>query len=374
MLVENKAESEVRKVLAQAGIEVDGENPWDIRVHNKKFYRRMALCGSLGLGEAYMAGWWDCDSLDMFFARLVQSPAVQRNNNTIPSRAVEVVAKFTNRQNKRRAFQVGEEHYDLGNDLYQAMLDQRMVYTCAYWKGVDNLDAAQEAKLDLACRKLHLEPGMRVLDIGCGWGSFCKFAAENYGVNVVGVTISKEQAELARIRCKGLPVEIRLQDYRDCCDGEYDRVVSLGMMEHVGAKNYRTYLATAHKNVKSGGLFLIQVIGTRASMLATDPWLNKYVFPNSMLPSVSQIGAALDGLFSMEDWHSFGAYYDKTLMAWNENFEKNWSELKNQYSEKFHRMWRYYLLMSAGLFRVKQAQLWQVVLSKDLPDLYEPVR
>jgi cyclopropane-fatty-acyl-phospholipid synthase len=282
-----------------------------------------------------------------------------------------------NHQSQRRAFEVGERHYDLGNDLYEAMLDKRMTYTCAYWKSADCVDDAQEAKLDLVCRKIGLQPGDKVLDVGCGWGSFARFAAERYGAEVVGITISKEQAELTSERCKGLPVEIRLQDYRDCHDaaGKFDRVVSLGMMEHVGYRNYRTYMSMIYDNLRPNGLALIQVIGTMKSAHTTDPWLDRYIFPNSMLPSVKQFGEAIDGLFMMQDWHSFGHYYDLTLMAWYSNFEKAWGRLSASYDERFRRMWRYYLLFCAGIFRSGKAQLWQVVMSKGrVPGVYEAVR
>ena len=242
------------------------------------------------------------------------------------------------------------------------MLDERMVYTCGYWKDVNNLDDAQEKKLDLVCRKIGLKSGQRILDIGCGWGSFAKFAAERYGAQVVGITVSKEQVVLARERCKGLPVEIRLQDYRDLNE-KFDHIISLGMFEHVGYKNYREYMTVARRCLVDGGLFLLHTIGGNISSTQTDAWIDKYIFPNSIIPSAKQITSAYEGLFVMEDWHNFGTYYDRTLMAWFENFDNAWPALASKYNERFYRMWKFYLLVCAGTFRSRHNHLWQIVLS-----------
>ena len=272
-------------------------------------------------------------------------------------------SKLFNLQSKARAFKVGEHHYDLGNDLYEAMLDKRLNYTCGYWKNANTLDEAQEAKLELVCQKIGLQPGMRVLEFGCGWGSFAKYAAEKYGANVLGVTVSKEQVKLGMEMCEGLPVELRLQDYRDV-EGTYDAVISIGVMEHVGYKNYRTYMEVVDRCLKEGGIAFFHTIGGNTSRTAADPWTNKYIFPNGMLPSIAQLGTAMEGLFVMEDWHNIGPDYDKTLMAWYANFESAWPELKEKYGDRFYRMWRYYLLSSAGGFPIPVPALWQVVMTR----------
>ncbi|MBI4146859.1 cyclopropane fatty acyl phospholipid synthase [Candidatus Woesearchaeota archaeon] len=356
------ARDRVQQILAFANIELNGRMPWDPQVHNEAFYSIVLAGGSLALGESYMDGWWDCEQLDVFFTKVLQA---ELDKKVSPWTLVfeNLKAWVFNLQSKSRAFEIGEAHYDLGNDLYECMLDKRMTYTCAYWKNAKNLDQAQERKLDLVCKKIGLKKGMSVLDIGCGWGSFAKFAAEKYGARVVGITVSKEQVELARQHCRGLPVEIRLQDYRDVFE-QFDRVISLGMFEHVGYKNYRTYMEVVHRCLKEGGLFLLHTIGGNISVTSTEPWINKYIFPNSMLPSVSQIASSVEGLFVMEDWHNFGAYYDKTLMAWFKNFNNGWKKLIGRYDERFYRMWKYYLLSCAGSFRSRRNQLWQVVLSK----------
>jgi cyclopropane-fatty-acyl-phospholipid synthase len=258
---------------------------------------------------------------------------------------------------------VGEKHYDIGNDLYEKMLDSRMIYSCGYWKDAQNLDEAQENKLELTCRKLKLAAGQKVLDIGCGWGGTARYMAEHYGVEVVGATISQAQAELARTRCAGLPVEILLMDYRDL-KGRFDKIVSIGMFEHVGPKNYRTYFSKVSELLKEDGLFLLHTIGSNTSAISTDPWIERYIFPNGVIPSAQQISAAFEGCFVMEDWHNFGSYYDQTLMAWRENFDRAWPELKQSYDERFRRMWDYYLASCAASFRARDNQLWQIVLSK----------
>ena len=242
------------------------------------------------------------------------------------------------------------------------MLGQRLVYSCGYWARADNLDQAQVDKLDLICRKLQLRPGMRVLDIGCGWGEALKYAAQKYGVSGVGVTISQEQAAFARALCAGLPVEIRLQDYRQL-DERFDAIFSIGMFEHVGVKNYRTYFEVAQRCLQRTGLFLLHSIGTNVSRDRADPWIAKYIFPNSMLPSAAQITAAMEGLFVLEDWHNFGPDYGRTLQAWRANVEAAWARLDGRYDERFRRMWRFYLAGSMATFRTRLSQLWQLVLS-----------
>jgi len=360
-------------LLAEAGIAVNGSRPWDIQVHHPRTFERFLARGRLGLGESYMDGWWDCHALDEFVHRALRADLVShidKKHFVLPI----IRAKLFNLQRGRRAFEIGKAHYDLGNDVFETMLDSRLVYTCGYWDGVSTLDEAQEQKLDLVCRKTGLEPGMRVLDIGCGWGSFAKFAAERYGAEVVGVTVSREQVELGNRLCVGLPVELRLQDYRNV-DETFDRVVSLGMFEHVGCKNYRRYFEVARRVLNDDGLFLLHTIGGKHTTTVTDPWIGKYIFPNSMLPSIAQIGAATEGLFVMEDWHNFGADYDKTLMAWWANFNAGWPALRDRYGERFYRMWRYYLLLCAGSFRARYNNLWQIVLSpRGVPGGYASVR
>jgi cyclopropane-fatty-acyl-phospholipid synthase len=370
-----KYKKTVQDILAFAGVEIDGSNPWDITINNDEFYRKVLTEGELGIGESYMDNWWDAGKVDELIFKIVSARLEEKVRLKFSIILKILSATLVNLQSKRRAFIIGEKHYDLGNDLFSNMLDRRMNYSCAYWKDAGNLEKAQEDKLELICRKLHLTPGMRILDIGCGWGSFGKYAAERYNAEVVGITVSKEQVELGRKLCEGMPVEFRLMDYRDLVE-KFDRIVSVGMIEHVGYKNYRTFFEIASKCLNDNGLFLLQTIGNIKSEKSIDPWTDKYIFPNGMLPSVAQLGKAIEKLFVMEDWHNFGKDYDKTLLAWYENFEMNWHKIKNNYSERFFRMWKYFLLSAAGSFRTGiRNQLWQIVLSKNgIPGGYKSVR
>jgi cyclopropane-fatty-acyl-phospholipid synthase len=353
----------VEENLAKADVHLNGKRPWDLQVHDERFYQDVAIRGTLGMGESYMRGWYDCDQLDECVCRILKTNTYSKCRYTAVTFLKGATALLFNKQSKSRAFEVGQKHYDIGNDLFQCMLDKRMAYSCAYWKEAKDLDAAQEAKLDLICRKLSLKKGQKILDIGCGWGSFVKYAAERYGVQAVGITVSKEQLDLAKNLCEGLPVELRLQDYRDLNE-TFDHIISVGQFEHVGCKNYRTYMKVAERCLKDDGLFLLHTIGNKVSVNSGDPWLEKYIFPNGMLPSISQIARACEKLFLIEDLHNFGAYYDPTLMAWYHNFKNHWNTLKVKYNEQFYRMWSYYLLTCAGVSRSRYFQLWQIVLSK----------
>jgi cyclopropane-fatty-acyl-phospholipid synthase len=348
-------------LLSLADVEINGNRPWDIRVHNDDFYPRVLSGGSLALGESYIEGWWDCPSLDELFYRIFQAQL----DNTLKSWTwilESLRARLFNLQKPSRAYHIGRHHYDIGNNLYACMLDERMIYSCAYWESASTLDEAQEAKLDMVCRKLDLQPGMRVLDIGCGWGGTARFAAERCGVEVVGITVSEEQVKCAKESCQDLPVDIHLQDYRSL-EGSFDRILSIGMIEHVGYKNYKIFMRKVRELLKDDGLFLLQTIGSTKSVTKVDPWIARYIFPNSMLPSAKQISDAIEGLFVLEDWHSFGADYDKTLMHWFQNFDNGWDTLKDDYDEAFYRMWKYYLLCCAGAFRARSIQVWQIVFS-----------
>ena len=309
-----------------------------------------------------MDGWWDCEQLDEFFNKVLTA---ELDKKVVSKKFLLNIlqAKLFNLQTKTRSKKVGEVHYDVGNDLYKLMLDKRMNYSCAYWPGAKNLDEAQEQKLDLICKKMRLKEGMKVADIGCGWGAFCKYAAEKYKVKATGVTISKEQAKLAKESCKDLPVEIKLIDYRDLT-GEFNAVVSIGMFEHVGYKNYREYLKKIYDLLPDGGIFLLHTIGGIKSTNIGEAFLDKYIFPHGMLPSIKQIAEAAEGLFIIEDLHNLSVNYDKTLMEWIKNFNKNWDKIKDNYDKRFFRMWNYYLGSVAGAFRSRDNQLWQIVLSK----------
>jgi len=352
-------------LVREAGVTFNGSAAWDIQVHNDDVYRQILSKGSLGLGESFVDGLWDAHSLDELFTRLINFDIDKKVVGWAKLRLMAEVLrhKFSNLQSVKRAFQVGEQHYDTGNDVFEAMLDPTMSYSCGFWEKAETLEQAQLDKLDMICKKLELEPGETLLEIGCGWGGLARHAAENYGVSVTGITVSKEQQSLARKRCAGLPVDIKLMDYRNL-EGEFDKIVSVGMFEHVGAKNYSVYFDNAQRLLKKNGLFLLHTIGNQRTTKSVDPWIDKYIFPNGKLPSAREVSASLENHFVIEDWHNFGQDYDKTLMAWMDNFDKAWPLLKSNYSDEFYRMWKYYLLSCAGFFRCRQGQLWQLVLSK----------
>jgi cyclopropane-fatty-acyl-phospholipid synthase len=360
-----KAPHILTELLRPADVRFNGDRPWDIQVRDPELFDQVLRQGSLGFGESYMDGAWESGQLDETFGRLLGADLQRRITRVAKIQFAAVYLKnvLTNRQSRRRAFQVGEHHYDIGNDVYTAMLDPTMSYSCGYWKDAETLEQAQLAKLRLICDKLELERGEELLDIGCGWGGLARFASESYGARVTGITVSKEQQKLARERCSGLPVDIRLMDYREL-DGQFHKVVSVGMFEHVGPKNYPAYFGTVDRVLAPDGLFLLHTIGNYDTTHTTDAWIDKYIFPNGKTPSARQLSAAIEPGFIIEDWHNFGQDYDRTLMAWWHNFDAAWPSLADKYGERFYRMFKYYLNACAGYFRSRQGQLWQLVLSK----------
>ncbi len=363
-----------RRLLDAAGIEVDGPRPWDLQVHDDRLYERVLRDRELGMGESYQDGWWDAERVDQFIERV---QLADLRSQIRPSAALLLLAaraRLGNRQSVRRADRNVRAHYDVGNDLYERMLDRRMIYSCGYWRDAPTLDAAQEAKLDLICRKLKLEPGMRLLDIGCGWGGFAEYAATKYGAHVVGITLSAEQLAVARERCRGTTVELALQDYREV-SGRFDRIVSIGMMEHVGPKNFGTFFDVCRDRLDPDGLMLHHTIGSGESKQRADPWFDRYIFPGGVLPSLEQLAAASAPVWAVEDLHNFGPDYDRTLLAWSANIEAAWPEIPH-YDERFRRTWHYYLMASAASFRVRTLQLWQIVFrrTRRVSDVYAAER
>jgi cyclopropane-fatty-acyl-phospholipid synthase len=366
----------VQALLEHADVRLDGSRPWDIQVHDDRFYDRVLAERTLGAGEAYVDGWWDCDAVDVLFERMIRADLEVKFGMSWADLWNMFSAKFLNQQRRSAAAKSAQAHYDIGNDLFRAMLDERMVYSCAYWRRARTLDEAQEAKLDLICRKLDLQPGMRLLDIGCGWGSLLQYAASHYGVEGVGITLAHEQAAFARTYCADWPVEIRVQDYRDLApDRPFDRVASIEMIEHVGLQNYDAFMRVIKRCLAPDGLALIQTSGRQGDGPSSDPWIVKYIFPGGSFPSAVEMAEAVGTHFTIEDWHNLGADFDPTLMAWSRNVEAQWASLPDRYDERFQRMWQYYLLQCAGIFRSRHNHVWQVVLSPDgVPGGYRSVR
>lgn len=360
----------VHRVLEKAGLEIDGPAPHDPHIHDHRFYERIVSQGSLALGESYMDGWWSCEQLDEFFFRLLRARLEGESKPQWRQALAVAAARIANMQSSRRAVQVANVHYDCSVEFFQAFLDPRMVYSCAYWRNSDTLEQAQEDKLELICRKLRLSSSDRLLDIGCGWGSFLKYAFERYRCESVGVTISRRQADYAERHCAGLPITILASDYRELASkrqGRFNKIVSIGMFEHVGPKNYRTFMRVVDDVLADDGVFLLQTIGDNYSCVRCDPWLDKYIFPNGVAPSVQQVGKAIEGIFVMEDWHNFGADYYRTLMSWHRNLKERYPSLQFEAPmprDKFYRMWEYFFTSFASAFKARHLQLWQIVMSK----------
>lgn len=354
---------QVQDLLHPLGVQLNGSGDCDIWIRNEALFLKSIIGGTRGILDAYVEGWWDCQRLDELIYKVLAHGLRPPGASWLEEAKARMRARIVDRQSiKTRARTAA--HYELGDDLFRAMLDRRMVYSCAYWKNCATLDQAQEDKLDLVCRKLRLRPGQRLLDIGCGWGGLAQFAAERYGVSVVGITISQNQAAAARVASSGLPVEILLQDYRQLPPGRFDAIACVGMFEHVGYKNHRRFMQEVRNRLQPTGLFLLHTIGVKFSGVAIESWVDRNIFPGALIPSAAQIAAASEGLFVLEDWHNFGADYDPTLMAWLKNFETNWPRLQEQYGHRFYRMWKCYLMVCAGSFRARVNQLWQIVFSR----------
>jgi cyclopropane-fatty-acyl-phospholipid synthase len=350
-------------LLSGCGVTVNGSNPWDIRVNDERFYARVLRSKNLGLGESYMDGWWDCPRIDELMCRILSARLDEMVHGGLKLLVPFLRALLFNRQSKSGSQEVAERHYDLGNDLFLSFLDPYNQYSCAYFRDTDDLNQAQRNKLDLVARKLELTDGDRVLDIGFGWGGLARYVAEHYRCSVTGVNISEEQVDYAKDFCKDLPIDILHCDYRDI-RGTFDKIVSVGMFEHVGRKNHRPFMGVVHRCLHDEGIFLLHTIGSNESQVTSDPWISKYIFPNGELPSIAQISKAVEGLFVIEDVHNLGPHYDKTLMAWHERFRKAWPTLNGKYDKRFKRMWEYYLLTCAGAFRARSIQVWQFLMTK----------
>jgi cyclopropane-fatty-acyl-phospholipid synthase len=367
------AQNVMTNLFACADVRVNGARPWDIQVHDPRFFNRVLASGTLGFGESYMDGWWDCDALDEMCYRAIRAGLEKRFAFRLPNVWALLTALIVNQQTPRRSRKVGRMHYDLSNDFFEAMLDPNMQYSCALFAKGDDLTSAQQRKLDWICERLCLRPGLRLLDIGCGWGGLARYAAHHYGCHVVGITISREQFRYAQQWCHGLDVEIQLRDYREVTE-QFDRVVSVGMVEHVGYKNYRTYMRAAARSLGENGLFLCQGICGNFSRFHADPWIKRYIFPNSMLPSVACLTRAAEGFLILEDVKNIGPNYDPTLLAWEENFRRAWPRFADRYGERFRRMWRFYLLSCAGAFRARSLQVFSILFSKEASPIGGSVR
>ncbi|CDZ77432.1 Cyclopropane-fatty-acyl-phospholipid synthase [Legionella massiliensis] len=370
----------VQGILDKANVTINGSKAYDIKLLDERALKAILKQGSLGLGESYMAGWWECERLDELSFHLCRAGLDTAIKPSFLQLLYNLSTKIINYQSRKRAPLVALKHYNLDNKMFELMLGQSMAYSCGYWKNATNLNEAQQAKFDLVCRKLYLTQQDTLLDVGCGWGGLAAYAAEHYGCQVVGINISENQISYANEKYKHLPIEFHLADYRDQRiynpkQKQFSKIVSVGAFEHIGYKNHQNFLQLLREQLSPEGLFLLHTIGNNRTVTTLDPWINKYIFPNGILPSMLQLSQAIENCFIVEDWHNFGAYYDKTLLAWYQNFEDNWLSLKERFDTQFYRMWRFYLLMCAGMFRSRTGQLWQITMSKSgLLGGYESVR
>ncbi|MGB4076280.1 MAG: cyclopropane fatty acyl phospholipid synthase [Minisyncoccia bacterium] len=351
------------------GVSLDGNNSWDPRIRNERFYERVLREGRLGAAESYMDGRWECSNLPELFYRLLSSGFDQKLYELPALRFLESLRRFGmglwNRQTKERSLAVGEVHYD--DRVFQtAALGDRMVASCAYYdRGASTLDEAQDHKMALICEKLYLEDGHRLLDIGCGWGTLMHYAESTRALRAIGLTISRDQQEYARKRYPEKNLEFLLEDYRDfkASAGSFERVVSVGMLEHVGKKNYPTYFNRVRHFLAEDGLFLLHSIVGRQRENGTDPFIDKYIFPNGELPTMAEILESVEGTFVVEDLHNLGTNYEWTLRAWRENLQLRWSDIVAAHGMRTARMYEYYLAISEAAFRSRTLNVVQIVLS-----------
>ena len=364
----SKVKRRVLELLESADLHPNGPEPWDPQIRNEGFYDRVWASANLGLGESYMDGWWEAEALDETISRLLQADVKSYLTSVWKAFLIPYGREVLfNLQTGDGIFKVANVHYNLGNEVFRRTLDRRVTYSGVYWKDATTLDQAQDNKLDLLCRKLQLHrlpQGARLLDVGCGWGALLGFANERYGAIGTGVTIAQKQVEFCRQALAGKPIEIELRDFREV-QGTYDAIVSVEAFEHFGPKNYQAFFDMVDRCLAPNGVLVLQTMGQNTTRPGSgDLWITRYIFPNSKLPSVAQIARAAERSFSIEDLHNLGDDYDRTYMAWAENFEAAWPDLKADYDERFYRMFRYYLRCFAGGFRARRIQLWQVVFSR----------
>jgi len=365
-----KSEQKVRELLLTSNIEVDGDNPQDIQVHDTSVYDRWLRDGSLGIGESYMEGLWSSNALDQTMKQLIDNmDELESRVKKSPSLILYTLKlKFLNLQNKIGAKRVIEKHYNDDVNLFSEMLDSYMQYTCGYWnRGAKDLEVAQRNKMQLIAEKLHLKPGMQILDMGSGFGGLSYFLATEYDVRVTAVTLSENQHEWATCNFAHPNITFILGDYRDIMSGEYDRIVSVGLLEHIGIKNYQLFFKKVFSLLKPEGIYLLHTIGSARTTTSTDQWIDKYIFPGGQLPSFKQIVDSIEEPFVIEDWHNFGENYSQTLHAWHHNLKKDWQiKTSSILTDKEFRMWEYYLLSCAGNFEARSSvQLWQIVICKN---------
>lgn len=373
----------VEELFSQAGIEVNGSNPWDPQIHNPIAYNMTVGNGLIGAGEAYMRGYWDCEQLEEFFRRAVQVDLAKRMPWNLSTATLVTKARLMNLQLPKRAWEVGRMHYDLPREVWECTLDFAMTGSCAYYRFPDEtLDQAQQNKLNLTLKKVGLQKGHSLLDIGVGWAAFSGLSAITYGAKPIGITVSEGQREYIRSRYGDI-VDVRVHPWQQTVlEQPVDRIISVEMFEHVGSDNYRKFFQLCRDSITDDGLMLLHTIVGHNPSKHIDPWMDKYIYPGGCIPTLGQITTAVHGLFHVEDVHDIGGHYPATLLAWMANFRRNWDVVKalgpkrlGMDPEVFCRMWYYHYMASAGGFLSRVISVHQIVLSTNgVPGGYQSIR
>ncbi len=352
----------VERALRRADVRIDGDRPHDIRVLDPRFYGDVLRRGSLGFGECYVRRWWDADDVEELAFRLIRS-GVYSLSSAVPGLPRDLRDMFANQQTRRLATRVADEHYSMGNDVFFAFLGGVRNYSCGIFDGDADLDAAQTRKLAKISSLLDLRPGERLLDVGGGWGELSRHAAAAHGCEVTHVNLSDEQIRHASALCTDLSVRVEKRDWRDV-EGRFDKIAVIAMLTHVGPKNYRRFMQRMHDRLEPGGLMLIETVGTRHAAVRCEAWLDKYIFPGGVVPTRRQILGAADGLFDETRFESSGEHYVQTLRCWQENFERNWTDLSSRYDEERRRIFNYFFQSIGGAFRAGYVDHWHILLRR----------
>lgn len=341
-----------------------------IHIHDSGFFRRLMWRPGLALGEAYMDGAFSIEAGSLHdFLEILLISTTRREPRGVLGEAAAKAASLVSRNDGTRASRNVQHHYDIDHRLYEMFLDEDLQYSCAYWRdGVTSLEQAQRDKKHHIARKLMLEPGMQVLDIGCGWGGLALTLARDYGVEVTGVTLSVDQFETAtrRVQEAGLSdkITIKLQDYRNET-GTFDRIVSVGMFEHVGRRNFDEFFEHLDRLLKPDGTALLHTIGRMAKPAPINAWMRKYIFPGAYLPSLSQLMPILErrGIW-LADLEMLRIHYAKTLEVWDERFQARRAEIEERFDARFCRMWEFYLQLNVLAFQYRSLVVFQLQLAK----------
>jgi cyclopropane-fatty-acyl-phospholipid synthase len=339
-------------------------------IHDRRFFRRLATRGKLGVGESYTAGEWDSDDLVGLFELLLRNASAAAGRHARVRRLLDARPRLNRRNGLPGARRNISYHYDLGNDFFELMLDETMTYSCAVFDRPDEpLLDAQRRKYRRICEHLRLAPGDRVLEIGCGWGGFASFAAREYGCSVTGLTISAEQASLARERTAGLDVRILDEDYR-IHEGSYTKVASIEMLEAIGERQFPTYFEAIDRLLEPGGIACIQTIlvpDDRWDRYRKAPdWIEKYVFPGCLIPSLGALTQAMGGSGLMvHEVDEIGFHYAETLRRWRSSFHDRIDDVRaHGYDRRFERTWDFYLAFCEAGFRTRGLRDAQILLAR----------